>query len=84
MRDRRTSTVIPEGDSYGVQVRVDRSHLLFPGESQGTMRNKFAIIDSTTVIAGSYNWTNEDRTVRNNCRSSQVRYWKLLSRILFR
>ena len=42
----------------GVQVRVDRSHMLFPGESQGIMHNKFAIVDNNTVITGSYNWTN--------------------------
>ena len=42
----------------GVGVRVDRSHMLFPGESQGIMHNKFTVIDSNSVITGSYNWTN--------------------------
>ena len=43
---------------HAVKIRVDRSHMLFPGESQGIMHNKFALIDNRIVITGSYNWTN--------------------------
>jgi hypothetical protein len=41
-----------------VYVRVDRSHVIFPSETQGIMHNKFVLIDNSTIITGSYNWTN--------------------------
>lgn len=46
----------------GVTVRVDRTHMLFPGQTQGIMHNKFAIIDTETIITGSYNWTSSAET----------------------
>jgi hypothetical protein len=49
----------------GVNVRVDRSHMLSPGDNEGIMHNKFAVIDSNTVLTGSYNWT-ESAEVRND------------------
>ena len=65
----------------GVTVRVDRSHMLFPGESQGIMHNKYAIIDSITVITGSYNWTqaaeiqnDENLFIIDNAPDVAVRY----------
>lgn len=41
----------------GIDVRIDKSHLLQSGESQGRMHHKFAIIDDKILITGSYNWT---------------------------
>ena len=65
----------------GINLRVDRSHMLFPGKSQGIMHNKFAIIDSVTVITGSYNWTqaaeiqnDENLLILNNSPEVVVRY----------
>lgn len=44
-------------DNRGVKVRVDMSHLTRSGDFRGLMHNKFAVVDSRTVITGSYNWT---------------------------
>jgi len=41
----------------GVSIRVDRSHMITAAESQGIMHNKFAVVDDSTIITGSYNWT---------------------------
>lgn len=41
----------------GINVRIDKSHLLQSGESKGRMHHKFAIIDNKILITGSYNWT---------------------------
>ena len=41
----------------GVNVRIDKSHLLQPGKIKGCMHHKFAIIDDKILITGSYNWT---------------------------
>ena len=65
----------------GVHVRIDRSHMLSPDETQGIMHNKFAIIDDTTIITGSYNWTNaaeihndENVLILNNAKDIAHRY----------
>lgn len=66
---------------HGVKVRVDRSHMLSAGTSQGIMHNKFAIIDNNMVITGSYNWTNaaevqndENVLILNNAKDISHRY----------
>lgn len=78
-------------DRHQVDVRVDRSHIVETGESEGHMHQKFAVIDGRTVITGSYNWTAsaEKRNDENLliltdapelCRSYQKEFAKLWQR----
>jgi len=40
-----------------INVRLDKAHASYGDKYEGIMHNKFAIIDNSTLITGSYNWT---------------------------
>jgi len=72
----------------GVNVRVDKSHLIRPEKIKGHMHHKFAIIDNKTLITGSYNWTasaeersDENLLIFNNAPDLVKAYRKEFDRI---
>ena len=44
-------------EGKGINVKLDGSHFRRNGEYEGIMHHKFSIIDGSTLITGSYNWT---------------------------
>lgn len=72
----------------GVNVRVDKSHLIRPEKIKGCMHHKFAITDNKILITGSYNWTasaekrnEENLLIFNNAPDLVKAYRKEFDRI---